>query len=509
MERDFYNNLIAGRVNDTIHAARDTLSKTGYTANDVTHIVWVGEETHYKPLRDKVSFELGIKDDILAVNPITALAEGASIFAESIFGYREYLSKIDSEKREIVERRNQLLDTYIGMDLLRNPFYILNATQRDDRNRIIEFAEKQSLLSDADKCLEARAELTMPRKRVSAEVAWLPGVNPERVYDILLLLESSVGNRFASDNTKSSEPVDSLTTVLLRVPYTEKSSIADEVLETLRLSKEDFTEVSQFLGIQTLTPIARANLLAALLLRLPDYTPDVVAGWIRPLVQTFEDINPLEVQATINVEREVSGFPAITELSDVTSAVQNCRRYYRQVIKFALDNIYSVKESVNAVMTVIESATDNVTNRWPILVEDAVDAYSDSAAAFLETKEKNIEALDKKIRIAADEGTPDVDFTRIIDKLVQTVKDWGVLTHPIRLSKSRQGLRHDESHDIADRVRLLAIFLFNEYEKLYFSQKILNVLQEVFTEIPAIAERITVDLEALNRIAERREQQIF
>ena len=47
-------------------------------------IVWVGGPTHYKPLRDKVAFELGIKGDTLHVNPMTAVAEGASIFAESI-----------------------------------------------------------------------------------------------------------------------------------------------------------------------------------------------------------------------------------------------------------------------------------------------------------------------------------------------------------------------------------------------------------------------------------------
>ena len=100
LERDFYNNLIAGRVNDTIHAARDTLSKTGYTANDVACIVWVGGPTHYKPLRDKVSFELGIKGDILAVNPMTAVAEGAGILAESIYKKNQgrEASKSDSEK---------------------------------------------------------------------------------------------------------------------------------------------------------------------------------------------------------------------------------------------------------------------------------------------------------------------------------------------------------------------------------------------------------------------------
>ena len=510
LQRDFYNDLIVDRVNETIHAARETLSKIGYTANDVECIVWVGGPTHYKPLRDKVSFELNIKGDILAVNPITAFAEGASFFAESIFGYREYPAKIDKKKREIIERRNRLLDTYVGMDLLQNPFYILNVTQRDSRSKIIELAEKQSLLSDANKCMEARTELTMPRKRVSAEVAWLPGVHPERVYDILLLLESSVGHRLGCDETTPSiAPVDSLAAALVRVPYAEKSSIADEVLETLKLSKGDFTEASEFLGIRTLIPIARANLLAARLLRLPDYTSDVVAEWIRTLVQTFENINPSEVQAILNVERETSGFPAITELSDITSEIQNCRRYYQQVIKFALDNIHSAKARAKTVMTIVEFETDSDTNHWPILVEDTVDAYEVGAETFLETEGKNIETQDQAIRVAADEGTSDAVLVSMVGELLQTVKDWDVIAQPIQLGKNRQGLRHDASHDVADRVRQLAIFLYNEYDKLDFSQKILNVLKDVFTEIPAIAERITTDLETLNKIAERRTQQMF
>src|SRR3546814_14122598 len=39
--------------------------------------------THYKPLRDKVAFELGIAPST-DVNPMTAVAEGAAVFAESI-----------------------------------------------------------------------------------------------------------------------------------------------------------------------------------------------------------------------------------------------------------------------------------------------------------------------------------------------------------------------------------------------------------------------------------------
>jgi molecular chaperone DnaK len=43
----------------------------------------VGGPTNYKPLRDKVAFELGIPGST-DVNPMTAVAEGASLFAESI-----------------------------------------------------------------------------------------------------------------------------------------------------------------------------------------------------------------------------------------------------------------------------------------------------------------------------------------------------------------------------------------------------------------------------------------
>ena len=392
------------------------------------------------------------------------------------------------------------------MNLLQNPFYILNATQRDNRHRIMELAEKQSLLSDADKCMEARAALINPRKRVSAEVAWLPGVEPERVYDILLLLESSIGNRLGCDVITSIAPVDSFATVLVRVPYAKKSTIADEVLETLKLSKGDFREVGEFLGIHTLTSIARANLLAARMLRLPDYTSDVVAEWVLAIVQTFENINPSEVQAILNVEREASGFPEITSLSDITAEIQNCRRYYQRVIKFALDNIHSAKERVKTAMIVIESATDSDANHWSILVKGTVDAYEEGAKVILETEEKNIEIQEKKIRIAADEETSDAVLALMVNELLQTLKNWDIIAQPIQLNRNRQGLCHDASHDLADRVRLLAIFLFNEYDKLYFSLQILNALKEVFTEVSEINDRITADLEILNKIADQREQ---
>ena len=95
LQRDTYDSLIAERVDETINCARETLSRAGLTPNDLERIVWIGGPTNYKPLRDKVAFELGIPGH-MDVNPMTAVAEGASLFAESIDWSSQNRSRKDS-----------------------------------------------------------------------------------------------------------------------------------------------------------------------------------------------------------------------------------------------------------------------------------------------------------------------------------------------------------------------------------------------------------------------------
>lgn len=83
LKRDTFDNLIAERVAESIAAAREALNKAGLSPHDLERIVFVGGPTNYKPLRDKVAYELGIPGNT-DVNPMTAVAEGASLFAESI-----------------------------------------------------------------------------------------------------------------------------------------------------------------------------------------------------------------------------------------------------------------------------------------------------------------------------------------------------------------------------------------------------------------------------------------
>lgn len=78
-----YDALIAPKIDESIQATRETLEKAGLGPHDVERVVFVGGPAHYKPLRDKVAFELGISPST-EVNPMTAVAEGAAVFAESI-----------------------------------------------------------------------------------------------------------------------------------------------------------------------------------------------------------------------------------------------------------------------------------------------------------------------------------------------------------------------------------------------------------------------------------------
>lgn len=83
INRDQFDSLIATKVDESIRATREAIEKANLSPHDIGRIVFVGGPVHYKPLRDKVAFELGVSAST-EVNPMTAVAEGAAVFAESI-----------------------------------------------------------------------------------------------------------------------------------------------------------------------------------------------------------------------------------------------------------------------------------------------------------------------------------------------------------------------------------------------------------------------------------------
>ncbi len=83
LDNSIYDPLIEPKIKETIETMRELLKRAQLTPNDIERIVFIGGPTQHKFLRDMVSSGLGISADI-SVNPMTAVAEGAAIFAESI-----------------------------------------------------------------------------------------------------------------------------------------------------------------------------------------------------------------------------------------------------------------------------------------------------------------------------------------------------------------------------------------------------------------------------------------
>ncbi|MCM1129622.1 MAG: hypothetical protein NC211_07440 [Alistipes senegalensis] len=346
------------------------------------------------------------------------------------------------------------------MNLLQNPFYILQATPRDNRQRIMELADERSLLLDPETCSQARLALTTPKKRLAAEVAWLPGLGPTRAGEMLSLVETSPGELFATYN---------------------------------------------------LPPVTRANLLAAGIARVfdgsaEDITPEDVTEWVIELAWEFEDIDPHNLRTLLNEERNIAGFPPVLNPQDIEAELQELRQYYSQVILAAL-NTLSSRELVEAVTLIADSATDNGWEPGPVIVSDLVDRYELEAQGFFEKEEQNISLLEKKLRDAADAKAPDAVLAPIVEQLISVVKNWDTVAQPIQVSMKGRGLDHAASHRIAHLVRELAVYLFNEHDKLAFSQQLIAMQQEVFAEVGKVADITAEDTETLNRIAKERIRQ--
>jgi hypothetical protein len=334
------------------------------------------------------------------------------------------------------------------MDLLKTPFYVLGATQRDNRRNIIALAEDCNLVRDPDECSWAKSQLITPRKRLSAEVAWLPGLNVTQTTEILDLLDASING---------------------------------------------------LLNITKIPPMARANSLAAGLSRVKGpRQADKLVKWILLLAQAFETIDPEALRSLINEERADADFPEVNNVAAVEAEIQERRRYYKQVITTVLGRL-SHKDMVSTVTIAMKSAINGSAKQVPTLIDDLVDAYEIKVQSSLETETENIKAGIAEVHRAATTNQPDVVLERSVSQLIRIVKRWGDIALPIQISAKSRGLDHDPSRDTASIVRDLAIILFNTHDELEIPIRLTEVLQGVFAEVPEIAERVQDDAEYLRR----------
>jgi len=337
--------------------------------------------------------------------------------------------------------------------LQQSAFSVLGVTIRDSRKRIVEVAEEKSLELDHDVCQKARSDLTNPRTRLSAEIAWLPGVSPRK---------------------------------------------ATQLVENLLSDPMAIREES------SLPTLAHLNLLAAAFEAVDGkHDADDLAGFIMETAYLAEDLTPGDVLRDINEDRTASGFPEVRALDQIEAELTERKRYYRTAIKDALDRLPPM--TLIQVMTeTVDGVTSGGEDHAPGLIDDLVDSYEVETQGILQKEAENVHKLIKAARDHAGSGEAAVKF--YVDKLDAVARNWDKIAQPIQLSSKARGIDHEASRDLAYEIRGLAIDLFNKYDMLAHSQRLTGLIQELFSDVPEISDRAEEDADALADIFQQRKQ---
>lgn len=335
--------------------------------------------------------------------------------------------------------------------LHKSPFAVLGATIRDDRRRIVELAEEKSLELDYDLCQKARSDLTNPRTRLGAEIAWLPGVSPRKAIHL----------------------VDGL--------LSEPMAIREES------------------GLPTL---AHLNLLAAAFETVDDqHDAEDVASFIQEIAYLAEDLDLDEVLRDINEDRSVSGFPEVRSLDQIEAEIAERKRYYRGAVKGALDRMLPA-QLVQVMTDAVDGATAGGEDHAPGLIDDLVDSYEVETQEFLQKEAENVHKLIKAVRDLV--GSGEAGAKPYVDKLDAVARNWDKIAQPIQLSAKARGIDHESSEVLAYAIRDLAIELYNKHGMLGLSQQLTALGQELFNELPEVSERLGEDATTLDEISENK-----
>lgn len=415
--------------------------------------------------RDQLLVELETEEFVLEVPAPTdgvldeyTVTEGAVVEEGALLGYilsagiaepEKSIPKEDPDQRAPVMPESRAIVTALH----KSPFAVLGATTRDDRRRIVHLAEDKSLELDHDVCQKARADLTNPRTRLSAEMAWLPGVSPRKAS---LLLEA-----------------------LLKDP--------------MNIRRET-----------SLPTLAHLNMLAAAFEAVDgEHDADDLAGFIQEIAYRADHLDTDEVLRDINEDRAVSGFPEVQTLDQVEAELAERKRYYRSAIRDALDRLPTTT-LVQVMTRTVDAVTAGGDEHAPGLIDDLVDTYEVETQGFLQKEAENIHKLIKAVRDSASRG--EVAVNPYVDKLCLVARNWDAVAQPIQLSTKARGIDHEASQTLAYEIRNVAIDLFNNHGMLAQSQQLTSLLQELFAEVPEVCERVEQDADALADIFRERKK---
>lgn len=325
-----------------------------------------------------------------------------------------------------------------------NPFAVLGVTVRNDRRTIVEQAEQQSLLHDADECQRARSMLTNPKNRVAAEMAWLPGVSPDRANRLL-------------DNL---------------------------LVNTMSVRRE-----------RNLPSLAHCNLMAAAFDAVScEYAADYLAEFILEFATQVDECDLEQITEQINDDRVWSGFTSVMSGELIETEFYERKRIYNGVVKDALNRLPS-ETLLETLAITVRYATAEGHVAAPELINELLDAYDIEIQSVLDKEDANIQRVISTIREQIPDGEESV--LPLINALEKLTKNWDRFTRPIQLGSKARGIDHEKSVQLAWSLRNLSLELYNQHDMLNAATRLTEIEREVFSELPQFIEKVKEDEAAL------------
>jgi outer membrane protein assembly factor BamE (lipoprotein component of BamABCDE complex) len=333
--------------------------------------------------------------------------------------------------------------------IFKNPFYILGATSRDDRETIVSLFEEKSLLYDYSQCQDALNILLNPRRRLFAEITWFIGISPESTQTIIEYFE------FLDNGQQTKE-----------VNLEKYESIAYLVFLFNKILFSKFTDIYEF-------------------------------GYaILALNSCFEFLDPTEILFMINAERSISGFPAVTDISDIDSVLLEIRRTINSELDKKLRAL-PLFQYVELALMLTEQCIAGSSCCKGIIVEDIISSYELFIQSILDEKLQVIYSIKEELESV----TISAPCSVLVDKLILAIKDWDKYARPLQLIANVKGSSHSDSMRLTASIREMTASLYNNtYIETDTALKITKVLKEIFAELPEFAEVVDEDIQILEQI---------
>ena len=335
-----------------------------------------------------------------------------------------------------------------------NPFAILKASTRDRKAHLFELADEAALHGDHEAAVNARNILSNPRTRLAAEMAWFPGLSPKRIN--LTLEHLAQGGTPALDGFNA-------------------------------LSSANFL-------VEALGACAKGG-------------PVELQEGIEALAAQVENIDADDVLLAINEDRQAAGLPTVTDLSLVEAEINERVKHYERTAAALLEDLPTM-EMVAVYEGLISDSTNEGEDVGHRLIDALIDSYELNASGYLSEEAERITRLVEKAKAAADKNASEKQVCASVNEIIGALRTWDQVAQPIQLAYKSRGRTHDESQNLAFTARGLGIHLFNKHDYLDYAKLMSEAIQELFSEVAAISDKVEEDIEALEGIAiERAEKQ--